>query len=256
MTFPFDGAKDISGSLMSWFAAGSASHPIMKYYIINCDWSLRHRLVDNIIFSNQFRSRALGIPDVVQASPTSIGVQGMPSARHMILQIDDAHWTETVALPPILDEEPHRLLVCSDADAECELDLRGSDVPLPGVRLSKGEVVALVCLDGSRQWALQVRECSPNEHGHVIAAPCDGEKFIRYTLSVGNYAPLVYLPAEAPANSVVLIVCDALYTTRIGHSQGTDELEHVISAGQVLAFTYSTASRQWHKQEVLPGSHN
>ncbi len=90
----------------------------------------------------------------------------------------------------------------------------------------------------------------------MIAAPCDGEKFIRYTLSVGNYAPLVYLPAEAPANSVVLIVCDALYTTRIGHSQGTDELEHVISAGQVLAFTYSTASRQWHKQEVLPGSHN
>jgi hypothetical protein len=248
--------SDISGSLMSWFAAGNASSPIMKYYIINCDWSLRHRLVDNIIYSNQFRSRALGIPDVVQASPTSIGVQGMPSARHMILQIDDPHWSETVALPPILDEEPHRLLICSDADAECELDLRGSDVPLPGVRLSKGEVVALVCLDGSRQWALQVRDCSSNEHGHVIAAPCDGEKFVRYTLSVGNYAPLVYLPAAAPANSVVLIVCDAPYATRISHSQGTDEFEHVISPGQVLAFTYSAASRQWHKQEVLPGSHN
>ncbi|MFY0728950.1 hypothetical protein [Pseudomonas sp. NFX15] len=246
--------SDISGSLMSWFAAGNASYPIMKYFIINCDWSLRHRLVDNIIYSNQYRSRAMGIPDVVQASPGNAAIQGMPDARHMIVRIDDTHWAATLALPPILNDEPHRLLIVSDTDAECKLDLHGSDVPLPGVRLSKGEAVALVCLDSSRRWALQVRDCSPNEHGYVIAAPSDGEKFVRYTVSVGNYAPLVYLPDVAPANSVVLIVSKAPYATRISHPLPTSEIEHVIAPGQVLAFTFRVASGQWDMQEVLPDS--
>lgn len=251
MVFPFFVPKDISGSLMSWFAAGNAHSPIMKYYIINTDWSLRHRLVDNIIYSNQFRARTLGLQDVEQAHPTVARAKSLPSARHMLFRISDEHWSPTVSLPPILSEESHRLLVRSDASAECVLDMRNSDVPMARVTLSAGDAVAFVCLDGSEQWKLQVRDCSPDDHSYSIPAPCDGEKFVRYTVSYGNYLPLVYLPAVAAANGVVLVVSEAPYETRICHARGADEIEHVISAGQTLAFTYDEHAGGWSMEPVL-----
>ncbi|WP_419710901.1 hypothetical protein [Pseudomonas sp. NFX224] len=246
MSLPFDGAKDISGSLMSWFAAGSANHPIMKHFIIHTDWSLRHRLVDNIIYSNQFRARALGIPDVKLARPAEASIQS--DARHLIFKISDEHAAETVALPRILDEQFHRLLICMESSREFELDMSGSDVRLTRVRLSKGDAVAFVCLDGNRQWKLQVRDYSPNEQGYLIPAPCDGEKFVRYTLSIGNYAPLICLPTLAPDTSVVVVVNKATSDTRISHHQKPGEPEHLISHGQSLAFTFNSASGLWEKQ--------
>lgn len=54
-SMPFFVPKDITKETMTWFAAGDVNHPIMKHYIINTDWSLRNRLVDNCIYANQFR---------------------------------------------------------------------------------------------------------------------------------------------------------------------------------------------------------
>lgn len=248
---PFFVPKDMSGQLMSWFTAGSASHPIMKYFIINCDWSLRHRLVDNIIYSNQFRAQALGLEDLEHVRPGDPAIQGMSPVRHAMLSINDQHWTPSVTLPPILDDEPHRLLVCSDASADMELDLQGSDVALKHVTLFKGDAVAFVCLDGSRQWALQVHDCTPNEQGHRIPAPGDGEKFIRYTISHGNYVPLVSLPTVAEANSVVLVVSYALQETRIRGDLGPNDIEHVIRSGETCAFMYNAEVGSWNLESVM-----
>lgn len=248
---PFYVPKDMSGQIMSWFASGSATQPIMKHLIINCDWSLRHRLVDNIIYSNQFRSRTLGLQDLEQVRPGDAGIQGMPAVRHGMISLSDQDWAPTVTLPPILDDEPHRLLVCSQANAETELDLHGSDIALKHIRLFKGDAVAFVCLDGSRQWALQVRDCTPNEQGPGIPAPGEGEKFIRYTISHGNYVPLVSLPTVAEANSVVLVVSTALQPTRIRHGEGAEGLEHVIRFGETCAFMYNAEDGRWSLESVM-----
>jgi hypothetical protein len=247
---PFFVPKDMSGQLMSWFASGSARHPIMKYFIINSDWSVRHRLVDNIIYSNQVRSRALGLQDAVQVTPADVDVRSMPSAEHMTFRISDEHWTPKVALPPILNDGPHRLLICSDATRECVLDMQSSDFPMEGVRLFKGDAVAFVSVNGTRQWELQVRGCTPNADGNVIPAPCDGEKFILYTLSHGNYSPLVSLPAVAPANSVVLVVSKAPHETRICHAHRPDEVEHVIRLGEARAFMYNADTGRWSMETL------
>jgi hypothetical protein len=248
---PFFVPKDMSGQLMSWFASGSAGHPIMKYFIINSDWSLRHRLVDNIIYSNQFRARTLGLRDLEHVRPGDPAIQGMRPVRHAMVSVSDQNWVPAVTLPPILDDEPHRLLVCSHAKAETVLDLQGSDIALKHIRLFKGDAVAFVCLDGSRQWKLQVRDCTPNEQGQRIPAPGEGEKFIRYTISHGNYAPLLSLPALAEANSVVLVVSNALQETRIRYGQGPVELEHVIRCSETCAFMYNSEAGSWSLESVM-----
>lgn len=54
-TLPFYVPKDLSGDLMGWFAAGEGGKPIDGHYIINSDWSLRQRLIDNIMYANGIR---------------------------------------------------------------------------------------------------------------------------------------------------------------------------------------------------------
>ena len=61
----------------------------------------------------------------------------------------------------------------------------------------------------------------------------------------------MYLPDVATANGVVLVVNEALYETRICHARGADEIEHVISAGQTLAFTYNGTTGGWSMESVL-----
>ncbi|WAH59211.1 hypothetical protein LZ023_06545 [Pseudomonas silvicola] len=50
--------NDRSGDLMSWFST-SGGKPILSHYIINTDWSLRQRLVDNCIHGNSLRARSI-----------------------------------------------------------------------------------------------------------------------------------------------------------------------------------------------------
>ncbi|WP_416427290.1 hypothetical protein RAM80_15145 [Pseudomonas sp. App30] len=55
---PFFVPNDRSGDLMTWFASGPGK-PILNHYIINTDWSLRQRLVDNCIHGNHLRAQSL-----------------------------------------------------------------------------------------------------------------------------------------------------------------------------------------------------
>ncbi|MGC1330526.1 hypothetical protein [Pseudomonas sp.] len=50
--------NDKSDKLMTWFASGEGK-PILNHYIINTDWSLRQRLVDNCIHGNFLRGRSI-----------------------------------------------------------------------------------------------------------------------------------------------------------------------------------------------------
>lgn len=50
--------NDRSGDIMQWFASGEDG-PILNHYIINTDWSLRQRLVDNCIHGNGLRARTI-----------------------------------------------------------------------------------------------------------------------------------------------------------------------------------------------------
>ena len=248
MVLPFFVPKDISSSIMTWFAAGSATHPIMKYFIINSDFSLRHRLVDNIIYSNQFRARVLGLSDITEATPASIGAFDTQAARHLVLRINDEHWAPTVELPLIVDEQPHRLLVCSDASRECELVLQGSDVPFERITLIKGDTLAFVCLDGSQRWQLQVQDYQSDAGNPHIPLPANGEKFVRFTAKADSETSVAFLPDSAPDGSVIWVVGQS--DVRIRYSNEQCESEYEVTAGSSRAFIYHCSTQCWEVRDL------
>lgn len=250
MVLPFFVPKDISTSIMNWFAAGSASHPIMKYFIINSDFSLRHRLVDNVIYSNQFRTRALGLSDVTEATPVNVGAFDAQAARHMVLRVSDEQWAPIVDLPPIADEQAHRLLVCSDASRDCVLRLQGSDVPSGRIPLIRGDNLAFVCLDGSRRWQLQVQDYQSDACGPFIPLPVDGEKFARYTAGADLEMSVAFLPDSAPDGTVIWVIDQSDVDLRIRYSNEQRESEFLLSAGDSRAFIYNRFDECWEVQGI------
>ncbi|MCL6702629.1 hypothetical protein [Pseudomonas sp. T1.Ur] len=249
---PFYVPKDMSGQLMSWFASGSVNHPIMKYYIINCDWSLRHRLVDNIIYSNSLRATSLGIPDLVKCFPGEANRAVMPGAKHMIIEVRDNQWSPMIALPEILDDEPHRLLIISKSSRECVLDMRSSDCPLDEVELCEGDVVALVSVPGTRSWGLQARHFAGELADGVVPAPGEGEKFIRITLANEQCPKVLSLPATAAHGSVILVTNEALEKVRL--SDAYARTNSSILQGETHAFIYNSDIGDW-QSEALPLVH-
>lgn len=71
-SLPFFVPKDLSQDLMNWFAVTDQGGPIAGHYIINSDWSLRQRLIDNIIHANGIRT-AQRNAHVIYSKPNDSG---------------------------------------------------------------------------------------------------------------------------------------------------------------------------------------
>ena len=132
---PFYVPDDMSGDVMSWFSSSDANSPIQKYYIVNTDWSLRHRFVDNCIHANQFRNPGLKL------YTADNGRLDITAQTHISHEIDDTCWAPVVALPPPDSTliEGQIVVVSSNSTLEWELTLDAlchsrTEVYLHGVR--------------------------------------------------------------------------------------------------------------------------
>ncbi len=80
---------------MSWFAAGEYNSPIMKFYIINTDWSLRCRHIDNCIHANSFRNQERASVRLTPNSltngfiPNGIGAIVLVTGQWLLVRIND-----------------------------------------------------------------------------------------------------------------------------------------------------------------------
>ncbi|MCY1394926.1 hypothetical protein D3C76_414220 [compost metagenome] len=127
-SLPFYVPKDISGEIMQWFEAGSRDSPIQKYYIINTDWSLRQRLIDNVIFANGFRAEIRGA-HVNVSSPNSVG-SIVPAASYGIFELYDGNWVPSISIGQNTEETTTIQVIKSEATFDCELKLPRSQVKI------------------------------------------------------------------------------------------------------------------------------
>lgn len=116
---PFFVPKDLSGDLMSWFAATSTGGPIQSHYIINTDWSLRQRLADNIIYGNGVRAKQRGAHVIVSSPASEGGVVQTSSCG--IYRMSLGNWTASLTFAPNLAQTPSIQVVGNDARGASEI---------------------------------------------------------------------------------------------------------------------------------------
>ncbi len=95
-SLPFFVPKDLSSDLMSWFAATSTGGRIAGHYIINTDWSLRQRLVDNVILANHVRGQQRGA-HLTETRPSLSG-NVVPTNAYTIFTTHDGDHEEMLIL--------------------------------------------------------------------------------------------------------------------------------------------------------------
>jgi len=139
---PLGTPDDFSDKIREWFYSEDKESYIQKFYIINTDWSLRQRLVDNCIHANRIRAESMatgGTFDVPQSEEYQIWHKG----RYLIIQVGNGHWTRKLRLP---EGGYYKcpLQIKSTADYSTELMLEGSDNPAVSITLNKGDVVSFV----------------------------------------------------------------------------------------------------------------
>lgn len=110
---------DLSGEVMSWFAATADGGPIASHYIINTDWSLRCRMADNVIYANGVRARQRGA-HVIQSSPDKVGSR-VQTQSYGIYNMGNGYWAPSLAFAPNTSGRTSIQLVTSDADYPSEI---------------------------------------------------------------------------------------------------------------------------------------
>ncbi|AXM96901.1 hypothetical protein ACU5P1_02280 [Pseudomonas plecoglossicida] len=116
---PFFTPKDISGHIMSWFAATKEGGPIASHYIINTDWSLRCRVADNIIYANAVRARQRGA-HVIQSSPNTAGAR-VQTQSYGIYNLANGNWERSLDFSSNTSGSTSIQVIASDADYGSEI---------------------------------------------------------------------------------------------------------------------------------------
>lgn len=139
---PLGTPDDFSDKIREWFYSEHQASYIQQFYIINTDWSLRHRLVDNCIHANGVRAESMvwgGTVDVPQSEEFQLNFFG----RYLIVRLSDGHWARKLLLPNSANENTP-LQIKSTAAYSTELMLKGSDNPATSIILNKGDVISFV----------------------------------------------------------------------------------------------------------------
>ncbi|WP_286835065.1 hypothetical protein [Pseudomonas sp. PGPPP1] len=234
---------DMSPDVMSWFAAGTAASPIMKHFIINTDWSLRHRLVDNIIYANQFR---FGYYNA--AWPCYEPTNYIPYRLSLIYWVFYGCSRSHIILPDPANSPygEHGLVVAIGREISTTLTIRHSIFPADiHVPMSAGDLAAFVYLN--KRWEFLCDVYTPNTNGATVPAPPFGEKFARYVLSDGNYVSPIRLPRYAEKiNSVVFVTSNATLDAVISGEGVVGGHQVTIRKGDTYAFAYEGPGR-WRR---------
>ncbi|BBP63958.1 hypothetical protein PHLH5_14990 [Pseudomonas sp. Cab53] len=188
---------DMSSDVMNWFAAGAANSPIMKYHIINTDWSLRHRHIDNCIHANSFRSKQWSALSLTPLELTNGFIP--PGHRAIVLDIYDGNWRDTLHLPSYATPDG-TVLIIHKAAWNTTLKVDTSNIPTDHIILTKGDVVLFTYNAEQTKWTVHPEIVhSPNTSGDTVPDIGAEEKFVRYRTADYNWTDHIYLPGTAPA---------------------------------------------------------
>jgi hypothetical protein len=205
---------DMSSDVMNWFSADNANSPIQKFYIINTDWSLRHRHIDNCIHANSFRSR---IGTSAYLNPSHLSANGYIPHGHRAIALEtfNGNWLASMTLPTIGLRNATLLIICK-AQLKTALQVSNSDLEIATLTLAQGNVVLFVYSAEQSKWILQPdRIYSPRTSGDAVPVVLSDEKYIKYQTADANWTANISLPIAAPIYSYVEISSNASFNSQI-----------------------------------------
>lgn len=201
---------DMSPDVMNWFAAGATNSPIMKFYIINTDWSLRHRHIDNCIHANSFRSKQWSS---LSLTPLELTDGYIPHGhRAIVLNIYNGNWRDKIRLPSYATPNG-TVLIINKAQLNTTVQVSTNNTPANNLILVQSDVALFIYDAIQSKWIVRPDVVhSPNTSGDTVPNIGTDEKFVRYQTADYNWTDHIYLPGTAPAYRYLEVTSDITAT--------------------------------------------
>jgi hypothetical protein len=249
-TLPVPVPDDISKSLWEWFGAETVDSYINKFFIINTDWSLRQRLIDNCIYSNMLKvSQVESVFGFLVPQGDSVT---LPSGhRAMIVYIDNGQWAAIIRLPDTAPEYA-TIIICHLATYESHLVTTNTDFPAEELVLNEGDVLMLTRLSG--RWSILKPVELADARMTVIRNPRRYEKVMLHTLADGQFVQHFSLPDTAAHHSYIIIKSQATMTATLSGTNLEQGQDLAIPFGFFGMFVFDSSVGKWTYIEIDDGT--
>jgi hypothetical protein len=242
---------DFSDKIRQWFYADSQSSYILGFYVINTDWSLRQRLIDNCIHGNTLRlNERIKCTDfyVTQNDGEIILASGF---RAMIVRVADGHWARAIRLPQDAIDWA-TIMITSSAAHSCEIMTGNTDYPADRMSFHTEDVVAFCYNPATRKWQTLGSTYLADAQTTVVPVPTRIEKLIHFQMNDAHWASRISLPSPAPDQSVVHIESTATLQSQLSGENLETGADLSIPTGFSGAFMFRAESGKWRKLSKAP----
>lgn len=246
-SFPVPVPDDISSSIGTWFYAENSSSYINKFYIINTDWSLRQRLVDNCIHAHTVR---LVEPVFDFSVPQSESVTLPAGHRSMKVFVENARWARNINLPLAMPSG-NTIVIYHNATLPSHVMMNDTDINVESITMINGDVLAFVSQAG--HWRVLRGTDVASSETALIRSPRSHEKIMGFTLVDGGWIERFRLPDNPRNYSYVWITSSASLTAMLSGENLAGGNDIAIQRDFKGLFIYSDSSKVWSHIEVDEG---
>ncbi|POD79777.1 hypothetical protein BKM17_03730 [Pseudomonas syringae group genomosp. 3] len=246
---PFGTPDDFSDKIRQWFYSDNIHSYIQNFFIINTDWSLRQRLIDNCIHANGIKTRNIAgyiTYHLAQMEEFTLYY----GWRSTIAYLADGYWAGTVRLPPTgYTNTGSTVVIKSNATYDSRIMLNNTNLPMESIPLKKGDVFAFVFNQG--RWVMCGRTYLAAHGQPDLSTPMTNEKIIYYNLSDEHWSDSVKLPSQAADLTLLNINSTATRTSRVQGNNLKIRSDVLVPPGFSGFFIYCAETALWEPSESL-----
>ncbi|MET0126488.1 MAG: hypothetical protein ABW209_13375 [Pseudomonas caspiana] len=251
VAFPAFVPDDFSDKIRQWFYSTNQLSYIQKFFVINTDWSLRQRLIDNCIHANVQKLIRMGPYADINVPQVPDGYILPSGNRALIARLGNGSWTRIISPPAYLTTNS-TVLIISSATYSTELVTNRIDFPFDSMLLNTGDMLSLSAINGTLRYRILAATYLADEP--EIPAPGLHDKLIHYQLADGHWSPQIKLAPLAPDSSIVHIASSASLAATLDGSNLDYGLDIPIPTGFSEYFIFHEYSGKWERigDEPIP----
>jgi hypothetical protein len=125
--------------------------------------------------------------------------------------------------------------------------LTNTDLPLRSLTLATGDTMKFTFDASARRWVATLAEYSPNTVGATL--PESAHKLARYSLSDGNWTPVVTLPATAAPGAVLFVQSSATWGASVAATNVLHASTMRLAANDRYAYLFHPELKKWYLLE-------
>jgi hypothetical protein len=229
---------DISDRVMSRSAFSDPENKLRGIYILNTDWALRHRMVDNCIAGNGVRHKATNQQFVRSSPDQAENPEIIPLKGYCIFRSYDGNYRSTVAVArSSYLTVPMHVVYMNEATWSVDFSMSwiNNNGGLASLRMDTGDSLSVWREKNSYMyWDIRApRYLCPNAEIAQIPTPVRGDKITYFETANAAWAPRLRLPAAAHMGAVIIVMCNStLATTVLGEQMNNSQAVALLSGGQ------------------------